>query len=437
MLRSLRSGVVPRTGLQYIQVGRNEEIKSFIRDIDTIADGGTSFRIVIGEYGAGKTFFLSLARSIALEKGLVTMNGDLSPTKRLYGTNGMTRSFISELVTSLSTRTKPEGGALQGILDKFLSRCLEEAKEKGVDSAAIAAQKLADFNERPGGFAFSRVVALYCQGYDEGDEAKRQAAIRWLRAEYSTRTESLRDTGVREFIGDDSFFNTLVLYSELVRKAGYKGLFVCIDEMVNLYKIVSAANRKANYEQILSMLNQTLQGNVEGLGFVLSGTPEFLTDPLRGLYSYEALRSRLAENSFSAKLGVKDFNSTVMRLANLSQEELFLLLKNIRNVFAYGKKEEWLVPDEALLAFLSHCANKIGDAYFRTPRTTIKSFIDLLSMLEQYPDKSWTDVIEQIDIRKDTENSTLSMEMSENKLSPSDNSSTSKEEDDLFATFKL
>lgn len=426
IVRALRSGVVPRTGLQYIQVGRYNEIKSFLSDIENVADGGTSFRLVIGEYGSGKTFFLSLVRSMAIEKGLVTMNADLSPSKRLHGREGQSRTLLSELVTSLATRTRPDGNALQNILERFVTGARTKAEADCTSVQHAAEEMLVELNEYTGGFAFARVVAIYCRAFDDGDERLKQCAMRWLRCEYSTKTDAMRDLGLREFINDQSFFNTLVLYSILVRKAGYKGLYVCLDEMVNLYKITNTVSRKANYEEVLNIINNTLQGNIQGLGFVMSGTPEFLTDTSRGLYSYEALRSRLAENTYSKSLGLNDYNSTVLRLPNLTAEELYLLLQNLRDVMALGDKNQWLVPDAALMAYLNHCSTKIGESYFRTPRNTIKGFIDLLSVLQQYPDRKWNDMIEEIEVEEDREPSLLS-------TAPTGTSS----EDEQFASFKL
>ena len=431
IIQSLKSGVVPRAGLQHIQVGRSEELKSFINDINTIAEGGTSFRFVIGEYGSGKTFFMSLIRSIALEKGLVTMHADLSPTKRLHGSDGQPRMLLSEMVGNMATRTKPDGNALQNILERFISGAKEEAAASGRDAYELISEKLNELNDYTGGYNFISVVKKYLEGYDTGNEQLMNDSLKWLRAGYTTKTDSLRDLGIREFISDASFYNTLKLYSVLVRKAGYKGLMICMDEMVNLYKIPNSVSRKANYEEILSMLNNTLQGTFSNIGFVMGGTPEFLTDNVRGLYSYEALKSRLCENSFSKQLGVTDYNSVVLRLSNLTKEELYLLLVNLRHVFAGGNEQKYLLPDEALLAFLHHCANKIGESYFRTPRTTIKSFLDLLSILEQYPDYKWTDIIESVDIQRDVEPSQV-----ETILQTASAQNSSGDEDE-FSSFKL
>ena len=431
IIQSLKSGVVPRAGLQHIQVGRNEELKSFINDVDTIAEGGTSFRFVIGEYGSGKTFFMSLIRSIALEKGLVTMHADLSPTKRLHGSDGQPRMLLSEMVSNLATRTKPDGNALQNILERFISSAKDEAKATGRDTYELISEKLKELNDHTGGYNFISVVKKYLEGYETGNEQLMNNCLKWLRAEYTTKTDSLRDLGIREFISDSSFYNTLKLYSVLVRKAGYKGLLICMDEMVNLYKIPNSVSRKANYEEILSMLNNTLQGTFSNIGFIMGGTPEFLTDNIRCLYSYEALKSRLCEKNFLKQLGVTDYNSVVLRLSNLTKEELYLLLVNLRYVFASGNEEKYLVPDEALLAFLHHCANKIGESYFRTPRTTIKSFLDLLSVLEQYPNYKWSDIIASVDVQQDVEPSQVKGILS-NQTTPS-----SSNDDDSFSSFKL
>ena len=431
IIQSLKSGVVPRAGLQHIQVGRSEELKSFIKDVDTIAEGGTSFRFVIGEYGSGKTFFLSLVRNIALEKGLVTMHADLSPAKRLHGSDGQPRMLLAEMTNNISTRTRPDGNALQNILERFISSAKDEASSSGRNPYDIISEKLNDLSDYTGGYSFITVIKKYLEGYESGNQELMDSSLKWLKAGYATKTDSLKELGIREFISDASFYNTLKLYSVLVRKAGYKGLLICMDEMVNLYKIPNSVSRKANYEEILSMLNNTLQGTFSNIGFIMGGTPEFLTDNIRGLYSYEALRSRLTENSFSKQLGVIDYNSVVLRLTSLTKEELYLLLMNLRHVFANGNEENYLLPDEALLAFLHHCYNKIGESYFRTPRTTIKSFIDLLSILEQYPNYKWNDIIASVEVQQDVEPSQV-----ESILGTRSNMTVSVDEDS-FSNFKL
>lgn len=429
IIQSLRSGVVPKMGLHHIQVGRSEEIKSFVRGIQNVSEGGSSFRFVIGEYGSGKTFFLSLIRSIALEKGLVTMHADLSPFKRLHGSQGQARHLLSELISSLSTKSRQDGNALENILERFISVVKEEVSLTQKSFSYVVATLLKDMSDIPGGYNFIKVINAYCEAYEDDDDFLKSKALKWLRAEYTTKKDSYVDLGVREFISDKSLLNTIKLYCLLVRKAGYNGLMVCMDELVNLYKITNTVSRNANYEEILRMLNDTLQGSFSSLGFIMGGTPEFLTDHRRGLYSYEALRSRLTENTFASQLGLMDYNTTVLRLASLTKEELYVLLQNLRHVFAYGDTKKYLVPDPALNAFLVHCSKKIGDSYFRTPRTTIKSFLDMLSLLEQYPQYKWSDILESVNIEKDREESGINTDIGHSQIG--------KDIDDEFASFKL
>lgn len=397
IVQALRAGVVPKLGLQHIQVGRAPEVEELIKDIGRIADGGAGIRFVIGDYGAGKTFFMNLIRLVALERKVVVMSADLAPSRRLHATDGQARSLFNELTRNLSTRTRPDGGALASIVERFVGDALQEAKTSNVKVEDEIQRRLAPLQDLVSGFDFATVLQHYCRAYDEGSEEGKTAALRWLRAEYGTRTEAKAALGVREIIDDGRFYDYLKLYAAFMRLAGYGGLLVVLDEMVNLYKLTNSASRSANYEQILRILNDVLQGGAAGIGFLMGGTPEFLMDPRRGLYSYSALQSRLAENRF-AQNGLVDLSGPVLRLQNLTQEDLFVLLRNIRNVFAAGDASRYLVPDAALTAFMSHCSKKIGDAYFRTPRNTVTAFVNLLSVLEQNPGAKWQELVDAADI---------------------------------------
>ncbi len=401
IISALRAGVVPRLGLQHIQVGRQREIDALIRDIDRIGQGGSSIRFVIGAYGAGKTFFLFLVRQIAMQSKLAVCQADLSPDRRIHATAGQARSLFAELARSLSTRTAPDGGALRNILESYIQKASERAAASGMSIEVAVKEGLGDIREMVGGYDFATVIAAYTKGYEDGNGNLQDAALRWLRGEYSTKTEARADLGVRTILDDASFYDGLRLLARFVRLAGFGGLLVCLDELVNLYKLQNSQARKQNYEQILRILNDVLQGTTEGIGFILGGTPEFLMDTRRGLYSYEALQSRLAENSFAGN-GLADYSGPVVNLPNLTPEELYHLLERLRDVFAAGDKERWLVPDEALTAFMAHCANNIGDAYFRTPRNTVKAFVDLLAILEQNPGTKWQDLIAEVEVRQDT-----------------------------------
>ncbi|MDO8909502.1 MAG: ATP-binding protein [Pseudohongiella sp.] len=401
IIQSLKSGVTPKIGIQHIQVGRSNEVNALYKDIERISQGGAAFRLIIGDYGSGKTFFLSVVRAIALEKKLVTVNADLSPDRRVHASSGQARNLYSELMKNLATRNKPDGNALASVVERFVAQARTEADEDGADVSAVIHQKLASLSELVGGYDFAKVIDAYWHGHEQDNEELKSNAIRWLRAEYTTKTDARRDLDVRTIISDNSFYDALKLMSLFVRQAGYAGLLVNLDEMVNLYKLGSTQARTSNYEQILRILNDCLQGSAEYIGFLLGGTPEFLLDPRRGLYSYEALQSRLAENSFAQRAGVIDYSSPALHLASLTPEELFILLKNLRHVFAEGDTTKYLVPDDALKSFLQHCSQTIGDAYFRTPRNTIKAFLDMLAVLEQNPSMQWSQLVQSIAIEDD------------------------------------
>ena len=331
IIQALRAGVVPKVGLRHIQVGRTGEIEELIRDIDRVEDGGATIRFVIGEYGSGKTFFLNLVRLIALEKGMVCLSADVAPDRRLHATGGQARSLYAEMTRNASTRTKPDGGAMASIVERFAMLAVRSADSHDMQPGDIIRDNLSHLQELTGGYDFATVVARYWEGFASDNDELKTAALRWLRAEYSTRTDARMALGVRSIVDDASVYDHLKLLALFVRQAGYQGLVVTLDEMVNLYKLTSSRARQSNYEQILRILNDVLQGTARHLGFIFGGTPEFLMDTRRGLYSYEALQTRLAENTF-ARDGLVDLSGPVVRLANLTPEDMYILLTNVRRV---------------------------------------------------------------------------------------------------------
>lgn len=439
IIQSLRAGVTPRVGLEHIQVGRVNEVKAMIEELERVCSGGSTFKVVVGDFGAGKSFFLQLIRYLALEKGMVVVNADLAPDRRLHASSGQARSLYQELMRNMATRAHPEGNAIVSVLDKFITTQMATAQETGESVEAVIKKKLHSLSELVDGFDFAEAVAKYYQGYETDNEDLKQAAIRYFRGEYATRTEARQDIGVRGIVTDSSVYDHLKLMSRFVCQAGYKGLLVNLDEMVNLYKLPAARSRSSNYEQILRILNDCLQGSAENIGFMLGGTTDFLCDTRKGLYSYEALRSRLAENTFAQIANVVDYHGPVLRLENLSPEELFVLLCNIRKVFANGDESKYLLPDEALTAFLRHCSQNIGEAYFRTPRNTIKAFVDLLSVLEQNPEIKWQSLISNIKLESETDPSlvTINHESDDKEASTEASQSPKEDDDDELVTFQL
>ena len=347
IMQALAAGVVPRQGLRHIQVGRAAEVAALIGDIDRMSGDGATVRFIIGEYGAGKTFFLNLVRLIALEKKLVTIQADLAPDRRLYGRDGQARGLYAEAVKNMSTRTKPDGGALASIMERFLTDAVRQAEAAGTSVDKVIDTKLAPLQDEVGGYDYTVVLKSYLRGSDKGDDDLKTGALRWIRGEFSTKTEARSVLPVRNIIDDTNVYDSIKLLATFVRIAGYGGLMVIFDEMVNLCKLQNSQTRTTNYEQILRIVNDSLQGNVRNIGFLFGGTPEFLLDTRRGLYSYQALESRLSENTF-AKGGLIDVSGPVIRLQSLSPEDMLILLSNIRHVMACGDPSKYLVPDEGV-----------------------------------------------------------------------------------------
>ena len=361
ILQSLRAGVVPRIGLRHLQVGRKDEVAAVLDDLGRIERGGAAVRFIIGRFGAGKSFFLNLARTVALERKFVVAQADVTTDRRLHGSGGQARALYAELMQNLTTRAKPEGGAMASIVERWVSDVDHEIRSAGgVDSDVVKAigDRLKPLQDLVSGYDFALVIAKYTEGFQSHSEALMGSALRWLRAEYHTKTEARQELGVRAIIDDSQFYDYLKLFASFVRLAGFAGLLVNIDEMgVLSHRLNHPQARNANYESILQIVNDCLQGNVAGIGFLFGGTDTFLEDRRRGMASYEALATRLAENAF-ARGGLKDFSGPVVRLSNLSPEDLFVLLHNIRSVFALGEPEKYLVDEEGIQAFAgNHCAH--------------------------------------------------------------------------------
>jgi hypothetical protein len=396
ILGSLRAGVVPRIGLHHLQVGRKEEIAAVLQDLQRIEAGAATIRFIIGRYGAGKSFFLNVSRMVALERKFVVIQADLALDRRLHGSGGQARGLYAELLRNLAVRSKPDGGALASVVQLWVSDVDQETRSAGGTDADVIREihtRLRPLQELVSGYDFATVVGKYFDGYQAQNDQLMAAALRWLRAEFGTKTEARQELGVRSIIDDQSFYVYLKLLAAFVRMAGYAGLLVNLDEMgVLSHRLNNSQARNSNFEVILQIVNDCLQGNASGIGFLFGGTDAFLEDRRRGLASYEALASRLADNTF-VQPGLKDFSGPVIRLTNLSPEDLFVLLRNIRHVFALADLTRYLIPDEGITAFMTHCSRTLGADYFRTPRDAVKGFVGLLSVLEQNPGAQWDAIV--------------------------------------------
>lgn len=396
ILNSLKGGVVPRIGLPYITVGREVEIQALLHDLDLIADGGASFRFLVGRYGSGKSFLIQTIRTHSMGENFVVADADLSPERRLQGGQGQGLSTYRELIRNLSTKTRPEGGALALILDRWVINIQRKAAEEcGSSSGTVYDQAfhsvleafLEPLCELVHGYDFSAVLKIYAFAFAEEDMEAKACVVKWLRGEYRTKKEARRELGVNACIADDSWYDYLKLLAEFLTGAGYKGLVVMIDELVNLYKIPNSVTRQNNYEKILTMYNDTLQGKAHHLGIIMGGTPQSIEDRRRGVYSYEALRSRLTQGRFASE-GLSDMLAPVIRLNPLTYEELLVLIEKLADIHAgYFEYRRSLTEDD-LVSFLQIEFGRVGSDSHLTPREVIRDFIELLDIVYQNPDAS-------------------------------------------------
>lgn len=398
IIQSLSAGVVPAIGLQHIQVGRADEVAALVHDLQLVEQGGAAIRFIVGRFGSGKTFFLNLIRNVALNRKFVVVQADITTDRRLHGSSGQARSLFGELMKNLSTAAKPEGGALQNLVERWVGDIEHDVLSGGGSAEDVAGQisnKAESLQSLVNGYDFAAVLGKYYEGHRTHNDDLQQAAVRWLRAEYSSKTQARQELGVRSIIDDESFYDSLKLLAAFVRLAGYQGLLVSLDELVVLsHRLNNTVSRNNNYEAILRILNDCLQGQTSGLMVLFAGTDDCLEDRRRGLFSYAALAARLAPNRF-AQEGRRDLAGPVVKLDSLTPEDCFVLLHNIRNVFASGDTAKHLLPDEAIAEYLKQCHERMGAAYYQTPRDTVKDFTGLLKVLEQNPDTDWRQLLQQ------------------------------------------
>jgi hypothetical protein len=393
LINSLKGGVVPRVGLPYITVGREAEVAALLRDLEIVADGGASCRFVVGKYGSGKSFLLQTIRNHAMGRNFVVADADLSPERRLQGTKGQGLATYRELISNLSTKTRPEGGALTLVLERWISGVQTEVSMAGTSPEdpgfadavehAIMAQ-IQQLQELVHGFDFARLLSMYWRAHLSGDDETKANVIRWFRGEYRTKSEARADLGVSIVISDDDWYDYLKLFAVFFKGAGYAGLVILVDELVNLYKIPNAVSRQYNYEKILTMYNDTLQGRARYLGIIMGGTPQSIEDRRRGLYSYEALRSRLAQGRFSGE-GLMDLLAPVIRLQPLTYEELLVLCEKLADIHAGLFGYERRIGEQDLVTFLQLEYGRVGADTHLTPREVIRDFVELLDILYQQP----------------------------------------------------
>lgn len=394
VLNSLKGGVVPRIGIPYITVGRKAEIEALLHDVDVIQEGGASFRFIVGRYGSGKSFLLQTIRNYVMDKNFVVVDGDLSPERRLQGSKGQGLATYRELIQNLSTKTRPEGGALTLILDRWINSVqMQVSQETGLNNDDPKFEQAVDqkiygvissLNELVHGFDFAKLLNMYYHAYMSDDDETKAKVVKWFRGEYSHKTEAKKELGVDIIISDSDWYEYLKLFATFFRQAGYAGLMIMIDELVNIYKIPNAISRQYNYEKILTMYNDTLQGKAKYLGIIMCGTPQAIEDRRRGVYSYEALRSRLATGKF-AQAGARDMYAPVIKLEPLTAEEMLVLTEKLADMHAGLYGYERTIMDDDLAQFIKIEYARVGADTNITPREIIRDFIELLDIVWQNP----------------------------------------------------
>ncbi len=399
LLSSVSAGVVPRSGAPYIAIGRKDEIGALLSDLENIGEGGSAMRFLIGRYGSGKSFLMQLIRGYALERDFLTADADLSPERRLYGTAGSGVATYRELMKNLASKAAPDGGALPRVIARWIGALQADAGEDpdGAKLRAAVQNTLREVEFMVGGFDFARVISAYYTAYLEGDDTLMSACLCWLRGEFTSKVEARRALGfhVSVIIDDENWYDFIKLFAVLARKIGYRGLVVFVDECVNLYKISHRVSRENNYEKILSMFNDALQGKAEGLLLVLGGTPQFLEDPRRGLFSYEALRSRLCDSRF-ADAEFRNLIGPVIRLRRLSEDELYALI--VRVTALYAEFYNWTprLGEAEQLRFLEICTSRAGADSMLTPREILRDYMTVLNILMQNEDASFDRILKNV-----------------------------------------
>ncbi|MCL2519004.1 MAG: ATP-binding protein [Oscillospiraceae bacterium] len=398
LLNSLTSGVTPRLGIEHIAVGRKREISTLLGDLENISQGGSVFRFIVGRYGSGKSFLLQIIRTYAIERGYIVADADLSPERKLIGSNSGIATY-RELLRSMSSKVRPDGGALAALLDKWIDNIRIDLITNNVSEAEIQVKMeqrilvdISKIEELVHGYDFSKVMQAYWRGFHLGNDELKNAAMKWLRGEYTTKSDAMNELGVREIIMDDTWFDYMKLIAAFISTLGYKGFVMLLDEGVNLYKISNTISRNNNYEKLLNMFNDAMQGKVKSMGVYLCGTPQFVEDMRRGLFSYEALRTRLAGSRF-LKDGMQDMQGPLMYLEKLTHEELYVLLQRVSNLHRVHYGYDKTVTDAELLAFMQIVANRLGADELLTPREVLRDFTSILNYLHQNPDKNFVSML--------------------------------------------
>ena len=347
-----------------------------------------------------------------MAKGMIVADADLSPNRSLIGSSNRKKGLATyrELMCNLSIKTSPTGSALGKILDLWLNMIwIDVAKnigQGGIQGNALEEmvtnkiyETILDMQEMVHGYDFANILVMYWKASRVNDAEIKAKTLRWLRGEYNTKTEAKQDLGVSNIINDDDWYEYIKLFSNFFVKIGYKGFIVIIDELINIYKCKSPVARNNNYEKILAMYNDTMQGKARYLGIIMGGTPQSIEDVNRGVFSYEALKSRLESGKYGTNKMI-NLMTPIIRIMPLTKEEIIVLLEKLAEIHADLYDYELKITIEDIIDFIEEAIQGEKNV---TPRSIIRDFIEVLNLFYQNYNLSIKDIMNAFKYSDDVE----------------------------------
>ena len=414
IVTALNSGLVPRSGIENIMVGREDVLIQIEIDLDNVSTGLSLTKFIIGKYGTGKSFMQAAITQKGYAKNFVVSKVDFSPYRRLYNNDGMGRATYVEIIKNMTTKTS-SSNTIESIIEMWIGNQIslfssepdfDLTNENYINKIILNIKKeIKDMDTCFGGTDFSDVLTLYLKAYIEGNTEKQRECIKWISGEYPNVSLAKHDLGVSVIINDQNYYEFLKVICRFVVLAGYSGLIINFDEVVNLYKISIKTIRDKNYEMILRIFNDTIQGDVHNLFITFSGTPQFLEDEFKGLFSYGALKRRLSSNKYEDN-DIYDYSQPVIKLRSLTNEEIFKLLKKLINIHELYYKYESNISNEDIIEYIRVQFNNLENNKI-TVGEIVRDFFGLLNVLQKN---------QQLNIRQLIGNNDRKVESSKSEL---------------------
>lgn len=422
IIKALEAGVVPRRGIQHLLVGRHKEVEEVILILDNIKQGESDIRFWVGDFGSGKSFMMRTIESLAVQKNFAVSTIDLTPTRRFYASDGKAQSLYNEIVDNIIIQTSQDGNAIKTIIEEWINSIITSVSERDKIPASQLLVKenkgiiekeilniTSSFKSVGLSYELGQAISKYYEGLMEDNQVLKLKALRWIRGDISTKTESKNELGIKRIINDDNWYEAIKNLAELFSDIGYSGFVINFDEAVNLYKLPMSQTRERNYEKILNIFNECKSNTARGLFVNFGATRKTIFDERRGMSSYGALKGRLGnESSLDSKL--INTNKTVLPLKPLTTEEIYTLLENLKNIYNIHYRLDIDMTMENIKLYMEEQLNRPGALEFLTPRAVIKDFLEILDMIRQNPDVETETIIyekfgkELIPVSKDLSN---------------------------------